>query len=223
MSTPQTLALDLSKINLSLHMRLLQLAQKNAQLWLGLGQRLMENNAASSEKAQDTLQGVSEWAQMAQLPGDTYWAQMLEALNNVQAAMQESITAQSKIGADAQKVLQDWQQQVLQSMGCLTAPMGDAQQAQQPWQAAWAPLQARQHAERLAGHGRWWRRQLDGAVAADDDERHAQHPRHAPVRRPEINAPHARATLPAAPCAPPAVFLPCRSIYYKNKHFIAGL
>ena len=141
MSTPQTLALDLSKINLSLHMRLLQLAQKNAQLWLGLGQRLMENNAASSEKAQDTLQGVSEWAQMAQLPGDTYWAQMLEALNNVQAAMQESITAQSKIGADAQKVLQEWQQQVLQSMGCLTAPMGDAQQAQQPWQAAWAPLQ----------------------------------------------------------------------------------
>ena len=139
MSTPQTLALDLSKINLSLHMRLLQLAQKNAQLWLGLGQRLMENNAASSEKAQDSLQSVSEWSQMAQLPGDTYWAQMLEALNNVQAAMQESISAQSKIGADAQSVLQEWQQQVLQSMGCLTSP-ADAQ-GQQPWQAAWAPLQ----------------------------------------------------------------------------------
>lgn len=141
MSTPQTLALDLSKINLSLHMRLLQLAQKNAQLWLGLGQRLMENNAASSDKAQDTLQGVTEWAQMAQLPGDTYWAQMFEALNNVQAAMQESISAQSKLGADAQNVLREWQQQVLQSMGCLTTPMVDAQQAQQPWQAAWAPLQ----------------------------------------------------------------------------------
>ena len=142
MSTPQTLALDLSKINLSLHMRLLQLAQKNAQLWLGLGQRLLENNAASSDKAQDTLQGVTEWAQMAQLPGDTYWAQMLEALNNVQAAMQESISAQSKLGADAQNMLRDWQQQVLQSMGCLTSPAVDAQQAQQPsWQAAWAPLQ----------------------------------------------------------------------------------
>ena len=140
MSTPQTLALDLSKINLSLHMRLLQLAQKNAQLWLGLGQRLMENNAASSEKAQDTLQGVSEWAQMAQLPGDSYWAQMQEALNNVQTAMQEGISAQTKIGADAQKMLQEWQQQVLQSMGCLTAPAGDAQQPS--WQAAWAPLQS---------------------------------------------------------------------------------
>ena len=142
MSTPQTLALDLSKINLSLHMRLLQLAQKNAQLWLGLGQRLLENNAASSEKAQDTLQGVTEWAQMAQLPGDTYWAQVQEALNNMQAAMQESISAQSKLGADAQKVLQSWQQQVLQSMGCLTSPVVEAQQAQQPsWQAMWAPMQ----------------------------------------------------------------------------------
>ena len=142
MSTPQTLALDLSKINLSLHMRLLQLAQKNAQLWLGLGQRLLENNAASSEKAQDTLQGVSEWAQMAQLPGDTYWAQVQEALNNMQTAMQESISAQSKLGADAQKVLQNWQQQVLQSMGCLTAPVVEAQHAQQPsWQAMWAPMQ----------------------------------------------------------------------------------
>ncbi|MBQ6657029.1 MAG: hypothetical protein IJM64_07085 [Ottowia sp.] len=139
MSTPQTLALDLSKINLSLHMRLLQLAQKNAQLWLDLGQRLLENNAASSEKAQDTLQGVSEWAQMAQLPGDTYWGQVQEALNNVQTAMQESISAQSKIGADAQNVLRDWQQQVLQSMGCLTSPAVDAQQPS--WQAAWAPLQ----------------------------------------------------------------------------------
>ena len=139
MSTPQTLALDLSKINLALHMRLLQLAQKNAQLWLGLGQRLLENHAANSEKAQDTLQGVSEWAQMAQLPGDTYWAQMQEAVNNVQTAMQESISAQSKLGADAQKVLQDWQQQVLQSMGCLTSPA--TADAQQPWQAAWAPMQ----------------------------------------------------------------------------------
>ena len=142
MSTPQTLALDLSKLNLSLHLQLLQLAQQNASQWLALGQSLLDSNAAGESKAASALAGISDWSQMAQLPGDTYWAQWQQFFNNLQKAIQESISAQTRTAAEAQKMLREWQQQVLQSIGCLTAPLEQAQQSQQPaWQAAMAPMQ----------------------------------------------------------------------------------